>query len=116
TQAGMAMGTPAYMAPEQFFSARDVDARADLYSVGVMLYELLGGRLPFHADSYADLLVKVRTQEPATLASLKPELPQALVAAVDRGLSREAGTRWQTALEFADAVRVAMGIPKRQRL
>src|SRR5205823_8627949 len=53
TQAGMAMGTPAYMAPEQFFSARDVDARADLYSVAVMLYELLGGRLPFNADSYA---------------------------------------------------------------
>src|SRR2546423_13807024 len=79
-----------------------------------MLYELLGGRLPFQADSYADLLVKVRTQEPATLASLKPELPQALVAAVDRGLAREADKRWQTALEFGDSVRAAMGIPKRR--
>ncbi|MHB8878603.1 MAG: serine/threonine-protein kinase, partial [Myxococcaceae bacterium] len=83
TLPGMAMGTPAYMAPEQFGSARDVDPRADLYSVAVMLYELLGGRLPFQAETYVDLAVKVRTQVAQPLSAIAPHLPPALCMAVD---------------------------------
>ncbi len=115
TLPGMAMGTPAYMAPEQFFSARDVDGRADLYSVAVMLYELLGGRLPFDAQSYAELVVKVRTEQPKPLGTLAPKLPPALLSAIERGLARDAAARWQTASDFADALRAAMNIPARRR-
>ena len=80
TMTGVAMGTPAYMAPEQFFDARSVDGRSDLYSVAVMLYELLAKRLPFEAQSYAELVVKVRTETPRPLATIAPGLPAAVCA------------------------------------
>ncbi len=107
TMTGMAMGTPAYMAPEQFFDARSVDGRADLYSVAVMLYELLAKRLPFDAQSYAELIVKVRTEVPPPLASVMPGLPAQLCAVVDKGLAREKEQRWQSAQQMADALRTA---------
>ncbi len=108
TMTGVAMGTPSYMAPEQFFDARSVDGRADLYSVAVMLYELLAARLPFEADSYAALVVKVRTEVPPPLQSIAPQLPAALCAAIDRGLAREREQRWPTAQQFADGLRTSM--------
>jgi serine/threonine-protein kinase len=104
TMTGVAMGTPAYMAPEQFFDARNVDGRADLYSVAAMLYELLGKRLPFDAQSYAELVVKVRTETPKPLLSLVPQLPEPLAAAVDKGLAREKEARWTSAMDFAAAI------------
>lgn len=107
TMTGMAMGTPSYMSPEQFFDAKAVDARADLYSVGVMLYELLGGRLPFDADSYAALIVKVKTETPVPLALVRPELPPALAAVVDRALSKEKEHRFASAKDMAIALRDA---------
>jgi serine/threonine-protein kinase len=113
TQPGMAMGTPAYMAPEQFFSARDVDGRADLYSAGVMLYELLAGRLPFNAETYADLLVQIRTQAPAPLLSVAPGVPAPLAQVVDRALARDAAQRFASAGAMAQALRSAMGVPSR---
>jgi serine/threonine-protein kinase len=104
TMTGVSMGTPAYMAPEQFFDARNVDGRADLYSVAAMLYELLGRRLPFDAQSYAELVVKVRTETPKPLLSLVPQLPPSLAAAVDKGLAREKEARWTNATDFAAAL------------
>jgi serine/threonine-protein kinase len=111
TMTGVAMGTPAYMAPEQFFDARNVDGRADLYSVAAMLYELLGGRLPFDAQSYAELIVKVRTETPKPLATLAPQLPAALSAAVDRGLVREKEARWPAAEAFKAALTALGPLP-----
>ena len=111
TQTGMAMGTPAYMAPEQFFSAKDVDGRADLYSAGVILYELLGGRLPFDAESYADLLVQIKTQPPAPLLSVAPGVPPLLAEVVDRALARDASQRFASAAAMANALRHAAGLP-----
>jgi serine/threonine-protein kinase len=104
TMTGVAMGTPAYMAPEQFFDARNVDGRADVYSVAAMLYELLGGRLPFDAQSYADLIVKVRTESAKPLSTLAPTLPAALAAAVDKGLAREKDARWPSTEVFKAAL------------
>jgi serine/threonine protein kinase len=109
TMTGVAMGTPAYMAPEQFFDARSVDGRSDLYSVAVMLYELLAKRLPFEAQSYAELVVKVRTEVPPPLATIAVGLPAALCAVVDRGLARDRENRWQTAQQMAEALRAASG-------
>jgi len=109
TMTGMAMGTPGYMAPEQFFDARSVDARADIYSVAAMLYELLANRLPLEAQSYAELIVKVKTELPPPLSSVQPKLPAALAAAIDRGLAKTKEGRWATAQEFAAALRAGMG-------
>lgn len=111
TMTGVAMGTPAYMAPEQFFDARSVDARADLYSVAAMLYELLSGRLPFDAESYAHLIVKVRTEQPAPLHQLVADVPLPLAQVVMVGLAKEPHQRWQSAKEFAEAIRSALKLP-----
>lgn len=111
TMTGVAMGTPSYMAPEQFFDARSVDARADLYSVSAMLYELLSGKLPFDAESYAHLIVKVRTEQPVPLQQLAPQVPVPLAQVVMVGLAKEAHQRWQTAKELGQALRSALNMP-----
>ncbi len=111
TMTGVAMGTPSYMAPEQFFDARSVDARADLYSVAAMMYELLSGRLPFDAESYAHLIVKVRTEQAEPLNQIAPHVPVPLAQVVMVGLAKEPAQRWQSAQEFGDALRSALGLP-----
>ncbi len=111
TMTGVAMGTPSYMAPEQFFDARGVDARADLYSVSAMLYELLSGKLPFDAESYAHLIVKVRTEQAAPLHQIAPGVPLPLAQVVMVGLAKEPLQRWQSAREFSEALRSAVGLP-----
>lgn len=111
TMTGVAMGTPSYMAPEQFFDARSVDARADVYSVAVMMYELLSGRLPLDASSYAELIVKVRTESPLPLMQVAPSVPKSLADAVMVGLAKEKEQRWGSAKEFNHALRAAMGLP-----
>jgi serine/threonine protein kinase len=104
TMTGLAMGTPGYMAPEQFFDAKGVDARADVYSVGAMAYELFAGRLPIEAQSYPEMIMKVQTEVPPPLASLVPALPPAVCAAVDKALARSAADRWPSARAFSDAL------------
>lgn len=110
TMTGVAMGTPSYMAPEQFFDASRVDARADLYSVAAMLYELISGRLPLDAESYAHLIVKVRTEQPQPLEALAPHVPPALAAAVMRGLAKDPQHRWASAKDFAQALRATLSL------
>jgi serine/threonine-protein kinase len=111
TMTGVAMGTPSYMAPEQFFDARSVDARADLYSVAAMMYELLSGRLPFDAESYAHLIVKVRTEQAEPLNQIAPHVPLPLAQVVMVGLAKDPAQRWQSAHEFAEALRSALALP-----
>jgi serine/threonine protein kinase len=108
TATGVAIGTPSYMAPEQFFDAKSVDARADLYSVAVILYELLGGRLPYTGNSYAEVVVKAKSETPPPLLSVNPGVPPALAAVVDKGLAKAANLRFATAKELANALRVSM--------
>ena len=109
TMTGMGMGTPGYMAPEQFFDARNVDGRADLYSVGAMAYELFAGRLPIEAKSYPEMIIKVREEIPPPLHTLVPSLPPALCAAVDKALARKAEDRFAHARDFAAALRASAG-------
>lgn len=111
TMTGVAMGTPTYMAPEQFFDARAVDGRADVYSVAVMAYELFSGRLPLDAESYAALIIKVKSELPPPLLTVAPSLPPPLAQVVTVGLAKEAQHRWQSAAEFAQALRSAAGLP-----
>jgi serine/threonine-protein kinase len=105
TVVGATLGTPAYMAYEQFFDARDVDARTDVYAVAAMLYELLSGMKAFDADSYVGLLEKVRIGDFKPLRSIAPALPVPLVAVVEKGLAKKRERRWQSAREFAVALK-----------
>ena len=112
TQTGVALGTPAYMAPEQFFDARSVDGRADVYSVAAMLYEQLSGELPHAAQSYPELIAKVSTSTPLPLVQRVPQLAPLLCDAVDRGLAKDPGQRWPSARAFADALSAATGLAR----
>ncbi len=101
TSLGVALGTPAYMAPEQAAADPHVDHRADIYSVGVLAYEMLAGQPPFTASSPQALLAAQITQTPEPLAIRRPACPPALSGAVMRCLEKRPADRWQTAAELA---------------
>ena len=101
TQVGMVVGTPSYMSPEQLL-AEDVDGRTDLYSVGVVLYECLTGRLPFEARTPVSLIAKLLHDEPAPPVTLNPEIPSALSALIIRLLAKSAGERPKDAAELKE--------------
>ncbi|MAC29345.1 MAG: serine/threonine protein kinase, partial [Myxococcales bacterium] len=109
TRTGSVMGTPHYMAPETLRGAGEVDHRADLYAVGVMLYELIAGRTPHEAESYEALVVRIATDPVPPLGTVAPAAAPALAAAVDRALAREPGARFGSAAEMAAALRAAVG-------
>jgi CheY-like chemotaxis protein len=99
TQAGMVVGTPAYMSPEQLL-AEDVDGRSDLYSAGVVLYECLTGRLPFEAQTPVSLIAKLLHDQPAPPASLNADIPPALSDIILRLLAKSADERPKSAAEL----------------
>jgi eukaryotic-like serine/threonine-protein kinase len=104
TKTASVMGSPLYMAPEQMRSTRTVDARADIWALGVILYELLTGRVPFEATTMPELCAMVLTEEPPSLGSLRPEVPTALVAAVARCLEKDPKRRFDNVSAFANAI------------
>jgi eukaryotic-like serine/threonine-protein kinase len=108
TQTGMVMGTPMYMAPEQFKGAREVDGRADLYAVGVTLYQMLSGAFPYDAQTYESLILQIYTEPPKPLSQVAPSVPGPLAQVVERAMARDADRRYANAREFADALRAAM--------
>jgi serine/threonine-protein kinase len=105
---GRLMGTPAYMSPEQVLG-EEVDGRADLYSVGVLLYRLLSGTLPFKADSALAMLQRQIRDEPISLHLQRPELPEWCDQIVQRALMKEPADRFQSAEEFREALARATG-------
>lgn len=99
-----AFGTPLYMSPEQAVGEADIDGRSDIYSLGVLGYLMLAGRLPFEGTSFTALAAQHVVRAPAPLADLAPDAPQALVEAVERCLAKERGDRWQRAGDLREAV------------
>ena len=106
TQSGMMVGTPLYMSPEQF-TGQAVDHRSDLYSTGVLLYELLAGERPFPGGSVTEITAQVLNETPPDVRRLNVEVPAAVAAAVGRALEKDPGDRFQSAREFAQALRRA---------
>ena len=104
TVTGIAVGTPAYMSPEQAMGEREVDGRADIYALGVVGYQMLAGELPFQATNTPAMLMKHLSERPRALAQLRPDLPENLVHAIDRALAKGRGERWHD----AEAFRVAL--------
>jgi hypothetical protein len=107
TLAGTLVGSPAYMAPEQTLDGASLDGRADVWSLGVVLYEALSGQRPYEADDAEGLLAKIRAEAPRPLAAAMPGLPAPLLAVVDRALQKDRTARWPTAAAFRDALRQA---------
>jgi tRNA A-37 threonylcarbamoyl transferase component Bud32 len=99
TQTDSVMGTPGYMAPEQFRSSRDVDARADIWALGVILYEAISGRVPFPATSLAEAAIKIATEEPEPI-----DVADELRAIVLRCLAKEPGERFDDVGALARAL------------
>ncbi len=104
TFAGILMGTPEYMAPEQLFSANAVDHRADLYSLGVMLFEMLAGQRPAQGDTPADIVSQVQNGTAKRLDKMMPDLPSELISVVHTALSADPSERFDSAF----AMRVAL--------
>ncbi|MDP8999018.1 MAG: protein kinase, partial [Myxococcota bacterium] len=109
TSPGIVCGTPEYMSPEQA-RGDELDARSDLYAVGVILYQLLTGRLPFEAESPTQVVLMHLTQPPKDPRDVAPnrQIPLPLVELVLRALSKDAGDRHQDADEFAAALTAAL--------
>ncbi|MFT3925236.1 MAG: serine/threonine-protein kinase [Myxococcales bacterium] len=103
TREGIVMGTPEYVSPEQA-RGRMADVRSDIYSLGVVMYEALAGRLPFQADNAADLIVAVLNALPIPLVSLRPDLGEAVSALVGKAMARQPDDRFQSAEEMRLAV------------
>jgi serine/threonine protein kinase len=104
TDASTLLGTPSYVAPEQLINSKLVDSGADVWAVGIMLYEMLAGQLPFSSPLVPKLLVMIAKDEPVPLASLVPEAPQALVQVVHRCLLKDPALRYADAGALAQAL------------
>jgi serine/threonine-protein kinase len=104
TITGQAVGTPTYMSPEQAMGEREVDGRSDLYSLGVLGYQMLTGRVPFAAGNSMALLLKHVSETPRPIADLRPDAPPALRDAIERALLKSPDDRWPTGTALRDAL------------
>jgi eukaryotic-like serine/threonine-protein kinase len=102
TRTQAVMGSPGYMSPEQLRSTRDVDARSDIWAIGVVLYELVSGGKPFRSDTFSELCLKVAMDPPAPL--VVPGLPDGLALVILRCLEKNAEDRWANLAELAAAL------------
>ena len=107
TKTGMVLGTPSFMSPEQL-AGKKIDGRSDLFSLGVMLYQMSCGKLPFEGDSMAQLMFRIANEPHPDIRGINPDLPDCLVAIIDRAMTKDPDARYQTGAEFAKDVRTCL--------
>jgi serine/threonine protein kinase len=107
TQTGRTMGTPVYMAPEQWMG-NPVDARTDIYALGVMIYEMIAGRPPFEADSVFALMHKHIYEPVPPLTDYRADAPSSVIAVISRAMAKEPSSRFSSAGELAAAYKAAL--------
>ncbi len=106
TKTGMVLGTPSYMSPEQL-AGKKIDGRSDLFSLGVTLYQMLSGRLPFEGESMTQLMFAIANTAHPPIHQYNPSLPPWVDALVERSLAKDPDQRFQTGAAFAEAIRLA---------
>ncbi|HUQ82229.1 MAG TPA: protein kinase [Gemmatimonadaceae bacterium] len=106
TAAGLAIGTPDYMSPEQAAGDRDVDARSDVYALACVMYEMLTGAPPFRTDSHRTTMVRHVTETPPRVRAMHPEIPANIDDAIARALAKDPAHRFASACDFVSAMRI----------
>ncbi|MDH4286689.1 MAG: serine/threonine protein kinase, partial [Gallionella sp.] len=104
TKTGMVLGTPSYMSPEQL-AGKKIEGGSDLFSLGVSLYQLACGKLPFVGDSMAQLMFRIANEPHTDILSIRPDLPPCLVAIINKSLAKLNEDRYANGAEMADALR-----------
>jgi serine/threonine-protein kinase len=111
TRTGMVLGTPSYMSPEQL-AGRKIDGRSDLFSLGVTLYQLACGRLPFDGESMAQLMFKIANEPHPDIREVRPDVPECLAVIVDRALVKDPDKRYASGAEMAEDLRRCLAAAK----
>ncbi len=111
TQTGMALGTPAYMSPEQSAGERDIDARSDLYSVASVLFEMLTGAPPFAGPTVESILVQRFTKAPPRVTTIRATVPRHIDVAVHTAMARDPADRFASVARFAEALIPPVAVP-----
>jgi len=114
TKTGAVFGTPYYMPPEQAEGRRDIDSRADLYSVGAILYKMLTGRTPFVGENYNTVIINIINREPPPPRKWNLEIPMDLDSVIMRALARKREDRYLDAKEFIEALEPFSSVPFRR--
>jgi serine/threonine-protein kinase len=114
TGTGVVIGTPTYMSPEQAAGERDIDARSDIYSLGLVAYEMLTGDPPFHASTVPGLLMKQISEQARDVKEMRPECPDDLAATVMRCIEKNPEDRWPTADSLRRALEGRVSVPYRR--
>ncbi len=104
TKTGMVLGTPSYMSPEQLSGAK-IEGHSDLFSLGVSLYQLVCGKLPFEGDSMAQLMFKIANEPHGDIRKIRPDVPPCVVAIIDKALAKKVGERYENGAAMAEAIR-----------
>lgn len=114
TKTGTILGTPSYMSPEQL-SGKHVDGRSDLFSLGVMAFQMLCGELPFQGDSMASLMFQIANEPHPKIRSINPKLPPELEKFFDKALCKNPDQRFATGKEFSDGLKACLAAAKKRR-